>query len=114
MAACWNNDPRQGSAFHELVVLPTIAPQLARPYYAPGTPEYHAAEAARRQEAMPAENPGLSFIPALYFRSLTIVKGALAGGNPEGHSDVVPAVPTSKCQIMDPGHLLNPHTGILQ
>jgi len=60
MAARWNNNPRQGSAFHELVVLPTIAPQLARPYYAPGTPEYYAAEAARRQQVVPAENIGLS------------------------------------------------------
>ena len=32
-----NNDPRQGSAFHELVVLPTLAPQLARPYVVPGS-----------------------------------------------------------------------------
>lgn len=27
----------QGSAFHELVVLPTLAPHLARPYRVPGT-----------------------------------------------------------------------------
>jgi len=56
MATRWNNNPRQGSAFHELVVLPTLAPQLARPFFVPGTPEHHAAEAARRQQA--AANPG--------------------------------------------------------
>ena len=32
-----NNDPRQGSAFHELVVLPTLTPQLAHPYVVPGS-----------------------------------------------------------------------------
>jgi hypothetical protein len=33
----WSNDnPHQGSAFHKLVVLPTLAPQLARPYQVPG------------------------------------------------------------------------------
>lgn len=32
-----NNDPHQDSAFHELVVLPTLAPQLARPYVVPGS-----------------------------------------------------------------------------
>ena len=31
--ARWTNDARQGSAFHELLVLPTLAPNLARPYY---------------------------------------------------------------------------------
>ena len=31
------DDPTQGSAFHELVVLPTLAPRLARPYRVPGT-----------------------------------------------------------------------------
>jgi len=41
MASRWTNDnPNQGSAFHELVVLPTLAPQLARPYHAPGTAEH--------------------------------------------------------------------------
>ncbi|KAF8868520.1 hypothetical protein CPB84DRAFT_1857570 [Gymnopilus junonius] len=39
------DDPKQGSAFHELVILPTVAPQLARPYHLPGTPEFHAAQA---------------------------------------------------------------------
>jgi len=29
--------PTQGSAFHELVVLPTFAPHLARPYQVTGT-----------------------------------------------------------------------------
>ena len=55
--ARWTNDTQQGSAFHELLVLPTLAPNLARPYYTPGTPEYHAAEAARRQEAAAEGNP---------------------------------------------------------
>lgn len=32
-----NDTPTQGSAFHELVVLPTLAPHLARPYHVPGT-----------------------------------------------------------------------------
>jgi hypothetical protein len=31
------DDPNQGSAFHELVVLPTVAPELVRPYVIPGT-----------------------------------------------------------------------------
>ena len=31
------NDPIQGSPFHEIVVLPTLAPHLARPYRVPGT-----------------------------------------------------------------------------
>ena len=37
--------------------------------------------------------------PILHSCFLTILTGALAGGNPEGHSDVVPvipAVPTSE------------------
>jgi hypothetical protein len=38
-------DPNQGTAFHELVVLPTLAPELARPYHFPGTPEYIATQA---------------------------------------------------------------------
>lgn len=29
-------NPVQGTAFHELVVLPTVAPHLARPYVVPG------------------------------------------------------------------------------
>ena len=29
------------SAFHELVVLPTLAPQLARPYRVPGTDKWY-------------------------------------------------------------------------
>lgn len=31
------DDPNQGTTFHELVVLPTLAPHLARPYRVPGT-----------------------------------------------------------------------------
>jgi hypothetical protein len=38
MSNRWSlDDPNQGSAFHELVVLPTLAPELARPYNVPGT-----------------------------------------------------------------------------
>ncbi|TFK59276.1 hypothetical protein BDN72DRAFT_865284 [Pluteus cervinus] len=33
----WTPDGPQGSAFHELVILPTVAPHLARPYQPPGT-----------------------------------------------------------------------------
>jgi hypothetical protein len=44
-------DPHQGSAFHELVLLPTLAPELARPYYVPGTPEYLAAQAILQEAA---------------------------------------------------------------
>jgi hypothetical protein len=32
-------DPRQGSMFCETVLLPTLAPQIARPYHLPGVPE---------------------------------------------------------------------------
>lgn len=56
--ACWTNDPCQGSAFQELLVLPTLAPQLAHPYYTPGTPEFHTAEAQHCQEAAAAGNAG--------------------------------------------------------
>ena len=73
MATRWDNNPSQGSAFHELVVLPTVAPQLARPYYIPGTPEYYAAEAAHRQEAVPAENPGSS-LTCTHLISLMTIK----------------------------------------
>lgn len=43
-------DPRQGSMFNEIVMLPTFAPDIARPYHVPGTPEYIAAQAALQQE----------------------------------------------------------------
>jgi len=33
----WDNSPNTGSAFHEIIVLPTMAPDLARPYQVPGT-----------------------------------------------------------------------------
>jgi hypothetical protein len=33
----WDGNPNPGSAFHELIVLPTLAPDLARPYQVPGT-----------------------------------------------------------------------------
>jgi len=47
MANRWSNDnPNQGSAFHELVVLPTLAPHLSRPYHPPGTPTHAASQAA--------------------------------------------------------------------
>ncbi|PPQ86117.1 hypothetical protein CVT24_011091, partial [Panaeolus cyanescens] len=44
------NDPRQGSAFNELVFNPTFRPDIARPYHLPGTPEFAAAQAALQQE----------------------------------------------------------------
>jgi hypothetical protein len=37
MPNCWDNNPNPGSAFHELIVLPTVAPDLVRPYQVPGT-----------------------------------------------------------------------------
>ena len=38
--ARWSlSDPNQGSAFHELITLPTLAPHLARPYHAPTVQE---------------------------------------------------------------------------
>ena len=72
MATRWDKNPSQGSAFHKLVVLPTVAPQLARSYYIPGTPEYYAAEAARCQEAVPATNPGSSLICTHLLSPITI------------------------------------------
>jgi hypothetical protein len=35
----WDNNPNSesGSAFHELIILPTVAPDLMRPYRVPGT-----------------------------------------------------------------------------
>ena len=65
-SAHWTNDPHQGSAFHELVILPTLTPNLACPYYTPGTPEYYAAEAVCRQEAAAVRNPGLPLAFAQY------------------------------------------------
>jgi len=53
-----NDDPNQGSAFHELVALPTLAPHLARPYHLPGTPEYMAAQANLEQASGTVTNDG--------------------------------------------------------
>ncbi|KAF9053261.1 hypothetical protein BJ165DRAFT_1523972 [Panaeolus papilionaceus] len=48
----WSNaNPIQGSAFHELVVLPTFAPELAHPYHVPGTTEHAAAKAEHTPSA---------------------------------------------------------------
>lgn len=44
-------DLHQGSAFHKHVLLPTLAPELAQPYYVPGTVEYVAAQAALQEAA---------------------------------------------------------------
>ena len=47
------DDPTQGSAFHELVVLPTLAPHLARPYHVPGTDIVYNTEFARNTQGTP-------------------------------------------------------------
>jgi hypothetical protein len=44
-------DPHQGLAFHELILLPTLAPELTHPYYVPGTPEFLAVQATLQQAA---------------------------------------------------------------
>ncbi|TCD62482.1 hypothetical protein EIP91_006803 [Steccherinum ochraceum] len=63
----WNNDLQPGSAFHEIVVLPALAPHLARPYnnglpvpandglpaYAPNPPAMAPLEAAAAAAAPP-------------------------------------------------------------
>lgn len=44
--------------FSEIVLLPTLAPDLARPYHVPSTPEFIAAQAAREREAFErGQNP---------------------------------------------------------
>ncbi|KAJ3495326.1 hypothetical protein NMY22_g19952 [Coprinellus aureogranulatus] len=62
---------QQGSAFKELVMIPTFAPELARPYHVPGTPEYYAAQAQRLQEAglSPDGSPLVPSAPAQSTRS---------------------------------------------
>ena len=50
-----NNTPHQGLVFHELVVLPTVAPHLAWEYHVPGTLEYTVAIAGRRDETPSAD-----------------------------------------------------------
>ncbi|KAF8968731.1 hypothetical protein BDZ97DRAFT_1755029 [Flammula alnicola] len=46
-------NPIQGSAFHELVVLPTVAPHLARPYIVPGTAATNAEGPEVAAQALP-------------------------------------------------------------
>jgi len=46
------DDPAQGSAFHELVVLPTLAPHLARPYQVPGTDIVYNMEFSQNTQSM--------------------------------------------------------------
>jgi hypothetical protein len=93
MATRWTNDPRQGSAFHEILLLPTVAPHLARPYYTPGTAEYLAAEAARRQEATGAETPaGLSNTVYLISISVLIMTTGAPEGVVEPRAELAPAV----------------------
>lgn len=58
MANRWSNDANQGSAFHKLVVLPTLAPHLARLYHPPGT----LAHAAARAELAGPSAQGASYI----------------------------------------------------
>jgi len=92
MATRWTNDPRQGSAFHEILVLPTVAPHLARPYYTPGTAEYHAAEAARHQQAAGAETPaGLSDTVYLISTSVLIMITGAPAGVTEPRVELAPA-----------------------
>jgi hypothetical protein len=46
------DDPTQGTAFHELLVLPTLAPHLARPYRVPGTDTVYNMEFAHNTQGM--------------------------------------------------------------
>ncbi|PPQ76057.1 hypothetical protein CVT26_005439 [Gymnopilus dilepis] len=70
MSTCWSkDDPKQGSAFHELVVLPTVAPHLAEPYHVPGTPDFQAAQAELARQSGPdlpaPSEPAPVVLPAL-------------------------------------------------
>ena len=47
-----NDTPTPGSAFHELIVLPTFAPQLARPYRVPGTDTVYNTEFANQTQGI--------------------------------------------------------------
>ena len=47
-----NDTPTPGSAFHELVVLPTFAPQLARPYRVPGMDTVYNMEFANQTQGI--------------------------------------------------------------
>jgi len=116
-SARWTNDPRQGSAFHELLVLPTLAPNLARPYYTPGTPEYHAAEAARRQEAAAEGNAGMSLVFWCYMLCITIETDMHIEGNPGGPvklpaapPELPAAPPTGMCSVILKFSVLTPCT----
>ncbi|KAG1782520.1 hypothetical protein EV702DRAFT_1192190 [Suillus placidus] len=51
----WSNDvPRQGSAFHELVTLPTLAPHLAQPYQVPGLNDIMPTSVAIKEHDVPS------------------------------------------------------------
>ena len=49
-----NGTPTQGSAFHKLIVLPTLAPHLAHPYHVPGTDIVYNTEFANQIQGMSA------------------------------------------------------------
>jgi len=52
-------DSRQGSMFNKVIMLPTLAPEITRPYHIPGTPEFISAQAElRRQLAQPNDAQG--------------------------------------------------------
>jgi hypothetical protein len=56
----WSIDGNPGSVFHELVVLPTLAPHLARPDYLDGTGVPTILPQSRSQQI---EN-GITVVPA--------------------------------------------------
>ncbi|KIL54227.1 hypothetical protein M378DRAFT_19111 [Amanita muscaria Koide BX008] len=102
----WSNESPQGTAFHEIVVLPTLAPQLAREYHFPGTPEHAQAALYAQAESLsadyhdsgnpavepvidhvePAVNDNISTVNDLTFYVLVIVewteRAAKGGRNP--------------------------------
>ena len=73
---------------------PTLTPQLACPYYMPGTAEYQAAEAVHREQAASAENPaGLSnAVFFIYTADLLMLTGVLEGSVAEDRVEPPPVV----------------------
>ena len=59
MSSCTTlGDLQQGSAFHKLMVLPTLAPEFACLYYVLGTTDYLAAQAAFQEAATSTDETG--------------------------------------------------------